>query len=134
MPLIHGYSDKSRQKNIKTEIDAGKPIKQAVAIGYSEQREAEKHKMSKGGMCEACGGPCKYGEGGKVYDVGATDTIPAKERGIMNEGYAEGGEVDEEGSDNDLMDMACEELLSAIESKNKKEILESLKAIILSCK
>ncbi len=33
-------SKKARQTNIKREIDAGKPVKQAVAIGYSEQRQA----------------------------------------------------------------------------------------------
>ena len=39
MPLSKGTSDKSRQKNIKKEIEVGKPIKQAVAIGYAKQRE-----------------------------------------------------------------------------------------------
>lgn len=38
MPLKHGTSDKTRQENIKREIEAGKPVKQAVAIGYAEQR------------------------------------------------------------------------------------------------
>jgi hypothetical protein len=38
MPLKHGTSDKTRQANIRREIEAGKPIKQAVAIGYAEQR------------------------------------------------------------------------------------------------
>jgi hypothetical protein len=38
MPLKHGTSDKTRQQNIRKEIEAGKPIKQAVAIGYAEQR------------------------------------------------------------------------------------------------
>lgn len=42
MPLKHGTSDKTRQANIKREIEAGKPIKQAVAIGYAVQREAKK--------------------------------------------------------------------------------------------
>lgn len=42
MPLKKGSSDKTRQENIKREIDAGKPIKQAVAIGYSVQRESKK--------------------------------------------------------------------------------------------
>lgn len=42
MPLVKSKSDKARQKNIATEIKAGKPVKQAVAIGYSEQREAQK--------------------------------------------------------------------------------------------
>jgi hypothetical protein len=42
MPLNKSGSDKARQANIETEIHAGKPIKQAVAIGYSVQREAKK--------------------------------------------------------------------------------------------
>ena len=40
MPLINSSSKEARQQNIETEIHAGKPIKQAVAIGYSEQRQA----------------------------------------------------------------------------------------------
>ena len=43
MPLIHSGSKEARQENIKTEIDSGKPIKQAVAIGYANQRDAERH-------------------------------------------------------------------------------------------
>jgi hypothetical protein len=35
---------KALKANIKKEIEAGKPVKQAVAIGYSVQREAEKPK------------------------------------------------------------------------------------------
>ncbi len=38
MPLKSGSSNKTRQANIKREIAAGKPIKQAVAIGYAVQR------------------------------------------------------------------------------------------------
>jgi len=41
MPLIKSGSDEARQTNIETEIHVGKPIKQAVAIGYSVQREYE---------------------------------------------------------------------------------------------
>jgi hypothetical protein len=47
MPLIRSTSKKARQKNIRTEIDAGKPPEQAVAIGYSEQRQAAKHARKK---------------------------------------------------------------------------------------
>ena len=39
MPLIKGKSPKSFAKNIKTEMAAGKPKKQAVAIAYSEAGE-----------------------------------------------------------------------------------------------
>ena len=42
MPLKKSSSDKARQENIRKEINAGKPVKQAVAISYSVQREAKK--------------------------------------------------------------------------------------------
>ena len=42
MPLKKSSSKKARQENIKKEIKAGKPKDQAVAIGYSVQREAKK--------------------------------------------------------------------------------------------
>lgn len=42
MPLSKGTSDKTKNKNIKKEIAAGKPIKQAVAIGYAQQKKNKK--------------------------------------------------------------------------------------------
>lgn len=42
MPLIHGKSQHAMNKNIAAEVNAGKPLKQAVAIGYSIKREAAK--------------------------------------------------------------------------------------------
>ena len=42
MPLIKSMTPKALKANIKKEIEAGKPLKQAVAIGYSIQREAQK--------------------------------------------------------------------------------------------
>jgi len=44
MPLKKSTSPKAFKENIKTEIKAGKPVKQAVAIAYSEKREAQKAK------------------------------------------------------------------------------------------
>jgi len=44
MPLKKSTSKKALQANIKEEIKAEKPIKQAVAIGYSVKREAQKKK------------------------------------------------------------------------------------------
>jgi len=35
------------KKNIETEVKAGKPVKQAVAIAYSEKREAAKKDAKK---------------------------------------------------------------------------------------
>lgn len=42
MPLIKSTSKKAFQKNVKREIAAGRPVKQAVAISYAVKRGAEK--------------------------------------------------------------------------------------------
>jgi hypothetical protein len=44
MPLVKSPSKKAFSKNVSTEMKAGKPQKQAVAIAYSVQREAKKRK------------------------------------------------------------------------------------------
>lgn len=70
MPLMHGKSEKAFSKNVATEMDAGKPQKQSLAIAYSIKRKAQK-KMAHGGpvapieddrlqsdahQCDMCGG------------------------------------------------------------------------------
>lgn len=42
MPLVKSPSKEAFRKNIKAEVQAGKPVKQAVAIAYSVKREAAK--------------------------------------------------------------------------------------------
>jgi hypothetical protein len=42
MPLKKGKSKGAFKQNIKTEVAAGKPVKQAVAIAYSEKRRSGK--------------------------------------------------------------------------------------------
>lgn len=44
MPLKSGTSKSTFSKNVKTEMKAGKPQKQAVAIAYSKKRESQKKK------------------------------------------------------------------------------------------
>ena len=41
MPLKKSPSKKAFSSNIRTEMDAGKPQKQAVAIAYSVKRKAQ---------------------------------------------------------------------------------------------
>jgi hypothetical protein len=47
MPLKKGSSKKAFSENIKTEMKAGKPQKQAVAIAYSEKKRTAKKKGGK---------------------------------------------------------------------------------------
>jgi hypothetical protein len=40
MPLVKSPSKEAFRKNIKAEVKAGKPVKQAAAIAYSVKRAA----------------------------------------------------------------------------------------------
>lgn len=46
MPLKKGKSEKTFVKNLKTELKAGKPKKQSLAIAYSVKRKSN-HKGKK---------------------------------------------------------------------------------------
>lgn len=41
MPLASGKSKQAFQQNVRTEVAAGRPQKQAVAIAYSQQRKSK---------------------------------------------------------------------------------------------
>jgi len=47
MPLVKSKTPEAFRKNVKAEVKAGKPVKQAVAIAYSVKREAAKPKAKK---------------------------------------------------------------------------------------
>lgn len=55
MPLKHGFSRRSVSSNIKTEVAAGKPQKQSVAIALNTARDAKAHQHTRecmeGGQC-----------------------------------------------------------------------------------
>lgn len=53
MPLLKKKSQAAFEHNIKAEIGAGKPQKQALAIAYSVKRKAPKKKMAEGGAVSA---------------------------------------------------------------------------------
>lgn len=70
MPLSQGKSPKAFKKNIETEMEHGKPQKQALAIAFSVQRR-NKPKKAHGGLVRAdAGRPTadhqKFAEGGEV--------------------------------------------------------------------
>lgn len=65
MPLIHSKSKKAQSKNIETEMKAGKPQDQAIAISYAIKRKAKKKAM--GGM---------YAEGGPVSAAAERRPMP----------------------------------------------------------
>jgi hypothetical protein len=47
MPLMSGKSRKAMSQNIETEMAAGKPQKQAVAIAYSVARKGKKSRKKR---------------------------------------------------------------------------------------
>jgi len=47
MPLIKSKTPEAFRKNVKAEVAAGKPVKQAVAIAYSVKRESPKSTAKK---------------------------------------------------------------------------------------
>lgn len=47
MPLVKSPSKEAFRANVKTEVAAGKPVKQAMAISYATKREAAKPKGKK---------------------------------------------------------------------------------------
>jgi hypothetical protein len=46
MPLIKSKSKEAFSKNVKAEVKAGKPVKQAVAIAYATKRSAQGKKAT----------------------------------------------------------------------------------------
>lgn len=158
MPLIHSKTPAAFKKNIATEVEHGKPEKQAVAIAYSERRQAEHKKhLAMGGSVDGCS-MCEggYADGGEVEDTGPMidqSSAAQIQKGATESGYqpgtwiknvkeglglAEGGEVEPEmGGDMDVEDelqsMLGDELMSAFESKDRKRVMEGLEALIMSC-
>lgn len=47
MPLKHSKSKEAFSKNVKAEVKAGKPQRQALAIAYQVKRDAKKKRGKK---------------------------------------------------------------------------------------
>jgi hypothetical protein len=107
MPLSKGHSQKSFVKNIKTELAAGKPMKQSLAIAYNMKRRHKK--MAEGGEVKGVHKPMKiagqYPEHGGESWKSRVAPGASKQRSKENlaelkampkpklQGLAEGGEV-----------------------------------------
>lgn len=74
MPLTKSKSGHAFSHNIKAEMHAGKPQKQAVAIAYAVKRKAQH--MADGGEIEPCSYGCVMGMdgGGAVMGCPIHDT------------------------------------------------------------
>jgi hypothetical protein len=88
MPLIHSKKPAAFKKNIRAEVHAGKPVKQAVAIAYSVKRKAEHHKAH-GGEMEDC--PLCMDDGGQVTNQSGAESFQEGFRKATH--YSEGGKV-----------------------------------------
>lgn len=84
MPLIQFSSKKALSKNISKEMEAGKPQKQAIAIGESVKRK----------------------------------------------NMAEGGDPMEQDDNRVMLEQCADEMLQAIESKDKSMLLDALSALV----
>lgn len=123
MPLEHGKSHKAWLHNLKAEIHAGKPQKQALAIAYSVQRKAQ-HKAEGGDVkcyahgttsCPKCAGPGdralgKYmAKGGQLKGVHEADLdiLPGESRAGMQARF--GSSIKEAGYGDKALSRSKEE-------------------------
>lgn len=89
MPLIKGKSEKAFKQNVRTEMHAGKPQKQSLAIAYAMKRKAQK--MAKGGMMQGSGHDRSYSDGGSVFDPAKLASAQNSMRKAFH--YADGGQI-----------------------------------------
>lgn len=150
MPLIHSKKPKAFKHNVEAEVRAGKPVKQAVAIAYKEKRDAEREHYYDGGQTKkqepnvfdrfsdwansvgASTGQ-QAGQMHHIEQVPPENKIDSASAPLQNSSeppkqpphdYAKGGAVGEPS----LHDMAADELMEALESKDKHRIMECMKA------
>lgn len=109
MPLIKRKSDKALSHNIKAEMDAGKPKKQALAIALDVQRRARKSK------------------GGRIVDIApeASEKPSSMAEAIMKKRkMAHGGEIDIAENAKQLTDSFDDLTEEAVDSLYESESAE----------
>ena len=131
MPLIQSKSKKAFNKNVGTEMNAGKPQKQSLAIAFSVQRKNKRKKMAQGGgledetphtgkdeaeMLRMKADKKAYAKGGSVQEDGMDESKPHSGKGATDafrkaadrKAFAKGGSLEdmEESEEKDLMKSA----------------------------
>jgi hypothetical protein len=96
MPLIQGKSEKSFGKNVGTEIDAGKPKKQALAISYAIQRKMAKKKMHEGGKMAYGGSVVSPSTDSDAQQMSMEDTRKNQIANAFGSKKAKGGMIENE--------------------------------------
>ncbi len=86
MPLIPGKSKKSFDRNLHTELGAGKPLKQALAISYSVKRKAA-HKKASGGTVKSGSKDMDMNRGGKMMAEGGSISASNEKRPMPDNRY-----------------------------------------------
>lgn len=126
MPLIHGKSQKAFEKNIKTEMEHGKPMKQSLAIAYAVKRKAQ-HK-AKGGFIGS-----HQSKAIPHYDADFSDMSHDAEEmasGFPPEAgdYAKGGEVKKESPEEAKKKLIAKRLMETFGDMKKHYSEEEEKA------
>ena len=93
MPLMRGKSKEAFEKNVKTEIDAGKPQDQSLAIAYSLKRRSKKAEggqmHQEGCTCSKCSGGM-MAKGGTAAKTGYDHSDPSLESETPDVQYVAG--------------------------------------------
>jgi hypothetical protein len=133
MPLMHGKSKKAFSHNVESEMHAGKPQDQSLAIAYSVKRKAGKKKMASGGTVESGSRDMNMAEGGmaKTQDprdigkgnIGMKEGIRFNESSSMKapkRKYAEGGEINAKNERRPMPDNTYDDAKMASQNRGNK--------------
>lgn len=125
---MHRKTPSAFKKNIETEMEHGKPQKQAVAIAYSVKRGTEHHKMADGGCiglsCKGCSSGNCYAKGGKIGD----EFEPRETRSAMDPEKHQKGVHESSRFGSKGISMAGEDQRTGLDSKeDHKRVLGELK-------
>ncbi len=122
MPLIHKKSPAAFKSNIRAEMHAGKPQKQAVAIAYSVKRRAEHKKMNHGGEIENCS-HCYDDGGGVSNDSSDPHALDQSKASDFVKAYTGGNEAQAAPSNSDYSppDAATQKSVSDSREESRKQ-------------